>query len=157
MWLVCVCASNHNRERERGEIWGERERERDCVSSHLWALVLGNTSCFDMSHNLWESVRGLARHTHTHRHTHSQSKGPTGCERRRENACEGKKKLGFCPENCTGDCSHQQVMRGTRLQQQHTDCYTTVIMLLFREATAPTTDICWDFRKTCVCVDILFM
>ena len=63
-------------EREReGEGERERERERDCVSCHLWALVLGNTSCFDMSHNLWESVRRLARHTHTHtdRQTHAQS------------------------------------------------------------------------------------
>lgn len=39
-----------------------------------------------------------------------------------------------------------------RLQQWHTDCDTTMIMLLFRWATAPTTDIRWNFRKTRVCV-----
>lgn len=57
--VACLCVHMQPHWRETGR-QRDRRRERRHTSCHLRALLWGNTSCFDMSHNLWESVLGLA-------------------------------------------------------------------------------------------------
>jgi len=62
----------------------EGEGGIEYVARHLGALVLGHISCFDMSHNLWESVGGISS-THADR----AKEQPAGCERMWERQREG--------------------------------------------------------------------